>query len=125
MFFFFAVYLYNCFLLSFQAIPYCQDLDDSSDDEGPRGNSRAQGAAGAWIQTKKIWGGRTILKVFFLNPSMLDTWLYDDVKMTTASILDWAGMWNAPFYGKIPKLEETDSKKEADIRVEFTGELYS
>ena len=99
------------------------DLEDSSDDEGPQGDddSRAQGAAGAWIQTKKIWGGRTILKVYFLNPSLLDSWLYDDMKVDTANILDWAAEWNAPFY---PKFEETDSKKEADIRVEFTGELF-
>lgn len=105
-------------------MPYCMELDDSSDDEGPQGDddSREQGAAGAWIQTKKIWGSRTILTVFFLNPSMLDTWMCGKMPMNTANVLAWAGVWNTPMYDKIPKFEEIDSRDEADIRVEFTGE---
>lgn len=54
---------------------------------------------------------------------MLETWLCDDKKISTATILAWAAEWNTPLYDVIPKFKETDSRDDADIRVEFTGEL--
>ena len=87
--------------------------------------SRPGGAAGAWMQTGKMWGKRDeTLKIHFLNPDVLedDKWMCGEGQMNVDNILAWARRWNNVAFPDIPKFEPTDSAKKAHIRVYFGGE---
>lgn len=99
------------------------EIEEEEEPVQVEGDGRQEGAAGAWIQTKKIWGSREVLKVYFLNPSVLESWICGKQAMNTATIMAWAAKWNHPFFEKIPKFQEVDSSDNADIRVEFTGKV--
>ncbi len=68
-----------------------------------------QGAAAAYVRTQKLWKGREVLKVHFLNPSVLESWK------------------SGHGFSKksIPEFIVTESAKKADIRVLFLGMLTS
>ncbi len=61
----------------------------------------------------KIWAGRELLKVTFLNPYVLHTW-----GITRDDILDWAKVWDVG-NEKVPTF--ICSKTKGDIRVKLSG----
>ena len=62
----------------------------------------------------KIWKGREVLLVYFLNPELLQR----HGRLNVNKVLDWAKKWSV---GDIPKFERTISPESADITVEFGG----
>ena len=64
----------------------------------------------------KIWAGRELLKVTFLNPEVLHTW-----GITTNNILDWAKVWDVG-NEKVPRFTQVPKPARADIRVLLSGE---
>ncbi len=59
-----------------------------------------------------------MLNVFFMNPNVLKEWANGT---TIGTIMAWASSWNSPIYKHIPRFEETNDVKTADIRVMFSG----
>ncbi len=87
-----------------------------------------QGAAAAYVRTQKLWKGREVLKVHFLNPSVLESWKsghgFSKKSMSISMVLEWANdAWNQ--CDAIPEFIVTESAKKADIRVLFLGMLTS
>ena len=80
------------------------------------------GAAAACIVKEKVWKGRQVLRVFFMNPEVLEGWKCGRKKMTTEMIMEWAGVWQqrAP---SAPQFTVTERVDKADIRVKFSGSL--
>ena len=76
------------------------------------------GAAGALVSTDKLWRGRNLLKVYFLNPHILGR----DGRLSVSTILACAQQWNSRAFSDVPNFERTDSTWNADIRVYFGGE---
>ena len=78
------------------------------------------GAAAACIVKSKVWEGRQVLRVYFMNPEVLEGWKCEGKKkLTTEMILEWAGVWEqAP---SAPQLTVTRRMDKADIRVKFSG----
>ena len=69
----------------------------------------------------KVWKGRQVLKVYFMNPEVLEGWKCEGKKMTTEMIMEWANAWEqAP---SAPQFKATSNVKIADIRVKFSGSL--
>lgn len=67
----------------------------------------------------KIWKGRKVLRVHFMNPEVLDGW---ENGTSVANIMAWANSsWNSTFYEHIPRFEATKDMKIADIRVFFSS----
>ena len=93
------------------------------EEEIDAGCSGTPGAAAAYVSTQKLWKGREILKVHFLNPSVLKSWTSgrgrSEVSMSTSMVLEWANVWNQ--CDAIPEFVEIDTAKRADIRVMFSG----
>ena len=69
-------------------------------------------------QEPKIWTGRSVLKVYFMNPEILEEWANGT---RIDNIMTWASSWNSPLYDQIPRFEETKDDLTADIRVRFSG----
>lgn len=89
-------------------------MSDSEDD------------ADGWAVTSKVWKDRCELRVYFLDPEILqdDEWKvgYCDSPprpMTINHILNWAGEWNK-HEGGVPKFVKAESAEESDIRVSFS-----
>ncbi|XP_064383861.1 uncharacterized protein LOC135332882 isoform X2 [Halichondria panicea] len=59
----------------------------------------------------KIWAGRELLKVTFLNPDVLNSW-----GLTRDNILDWAKVWDVG-NEKVPTFKQVPKASRADIRV--------
>ena len=60
-----------------------------------------------------------MVKVFFMNPEVLEGWKCEGKEITTEMIMEWAGVWQqAP---SAPQFEVTTNVKKADIRVKFSG----
>ena len=77
------------------------------------------GAAAALIVKSKVWEGRQVLRVYFMNPKVLEGWKCEGKKMTTDMIMEWAGAWEqAP---SAPQFEVTPKVDKADVRVKFSG----
>ncbi len=70
----------------------------------------------------KIWKGRKVLKVYFMNAETLDQWGEEEI-LSTSTIMSWASAWNSPILPKIPRFEETKNITKADIRVKFSGNV--
>ncbi len=68
----------------------------------------------------RIWHGRSVLKVYFMNPEKLVEW---KCETSIGTIMSWASTWTSPHYPQIPRFEETEDTKKADIRVKFSGDL--
>ena len=64
----------------------------------------------------KVWAGRQVLRVFFLNPEVLRNW-----GLTTEVILDWAAAWQRHDDERIPIFQKNFAARKADIRVGFSG----
>ena len=67
-------------------------------------------------QQPKIWAGRSVLKVYFMNPKILEEWANGT---RIANIMTWAS--SSPLYDQIPRFEETNNDLTVDIRVMFSG----
>lgn len=80
--------------------------------------SRPQETAGAYVAKTKIWRGRDVLKVYFMNPDYLSQGTYP---LTLATVVSWAKTWSTSLVPNIPKFEQTDSVENADIKVKFGG----
>ena len=102
--------------------PECEVCSDSDDDTS--GEDIPEGAAGAWIQTSKMWRTRDQLKVHFLNPNALEGWKIGRAPMNVDNILAWAAEWNSALVPDIPTFVKTDSARMADVRVSFTRKLH-
>ncbi len=66
----------------------------------------------------KIWAGRELLKVTFLNPDVLNSW-----GLTRDNILDWAKVWDVG-NEKVPTFKQVPKASRADIRVLLSGNSY-
>lgn len=74
-----------------------------------------------WFETEymyrsRIWKGREVLKVVFLNPEVLSQW-----GLTIGTVLDWANLWNADHRNKVPVFAQASNLRRADIRVMCSG----
>ena len=73
----------------------------------------------ACVVKEKLWKNRQVLKVYFVNPEVLEGWKCEGKKMTTDMILKWAGAWEqAP---SAPQFKVTERVAKADVRVKFSG----
>ena len=68
----------------------------------------------------KVWAGRQVLRVFFLNPDFVTRW-----GLTKDTIMEWAAVWHQSDDDLIPLFQENTVAKKADIRVKFSGTMYS
>ena len=73
----------------------------------------------ACVVKEKLWKGRQVLKVFFMNPEVLEGWKCEGKKMTTEKIMEWAGAWKEA--SPAPEFTGTQRVDRADIRVKFSG----
>lgn len=87
-------------------IQYCMKSVSAGDET----DMTSQSVAGL---PTKMWKGREVLLVYFLNPEYL---VHSSVNVN--KVLDWAKKWSV---GDIPKFERADSPEVADITVEFGG----
>ena len=63
-----------------------------------------------------------MLRVYFMNPEVLEEWKCEGKEMTTEMIMEWAGAWEkAP---SAPQFTATSRVQRADIRVKFSGNSY-
>ena len=69
-----------------------------------------------YMYRDKVWAGRQVLRVFFLNPEALRSW-----GLTTEIILDWAAVWQQQEDEKIPIFQKCFAARKVDIRVGFSG----
>ena len=75
------------------------------------------GAGAAVVCTGVIWAGRQSLRVFVLNPEVLERW-----RLTIDTILEWAnGNKDHKAWSDVMLFEETKKIDKADIRVKFSG----
>ena len=75
--------------------------------------------AAACVAKEKLWKGRQVLKVYFMNSDALKGWESGKKNMTTETIMEWAGTWEkAP---SAPQFTVTTRVDSADIRVKFSG----
>ncbi|XP_064383884.1 uncharacterized protein LOC135332900 [Halichondria panicea] len=90
--------------------PECEPLPLQAETEHHDG-------AAAVVQCEKVWQ-REILKVYFMNPPVLDSWR---IGVTTQQILDWANeAWRKdPMNSNIPEFNLCEVLNKADIRVKF------
>lgn len=63
----------------------------------------------------KMWKGREVLFVYFLNPELLLG------RLNVNKVMDWAKKWSE---SDIPKFERTNSSGDADITVEFGSKSW-
>ncbi len=75
---------------------------------------------GAAVYTRCVWDVE-LLKVFVMNPEVLDHWSYKQSKITVATILEWANSWNPNRKDAIPIFAEEQSVKRAHIRIKLSG----
>jgi len=109
-------------------VPYCSagpcdNSDDSLKAVVNDNSERPAGAANAYVIASKLWIGRTALKVYFMNPSELESWKVGKHPMNPDNIIGWAQEWNTALAKNIPRFEREDSMAEADIRVRFGSKL--
>ena len=76
-------------------------------------------AASACIVKSKVWEGRQVLRVFFMNPEVLRGWKYRGREITTEMIMEWASVWEQA--SSAPQFTVTPRVGKADIRVKFSG----
>ena len=79
------------------------------------------GAGHAYIVQERLWKGRQVLRVFFMNPEVLEGWKCGRKKMTTEMIMEWVGVWQQA--SSAPQFTVTTNDTKADIRVKFSGNL--
>ena len=63
--------------------------------------------AKASVVREKLRKGRQVLKVFFMNPEVLEGWKCEGKEMTTEKIKEWAGAWKKA--SPPPEFTETES----------------
>ncbi len=108
-----CLYSAICFSIQFCSTgPECEPLPLQAETEHHDG-------AAAVIKCEKVWQ-REILKVYFMNPPVLDSWR---IGVTTQQILDWANeAWRKdPMNSNIPEFNLCEVLNKADIRVKFAG----
>ena len=69
-----------------------------------------------YMYRDKVWAGRQVLRVFFLNSGVLTGWGLD-----VDTILEWAAVWRQTDDDRIPLFQKCTTSKKADIRVMFSG----
>lgn len=108
------------FQVPFCTGPECEDYSDSGDETA--GDDIPEGAAGAWVQTSKMWRTRDQLKVHFLNPEALEGWKIGNAPMNVDNILAWAAEWSSALAPEIPTFVRKDTARNSDVRVSFKCE---
>ncbi len=74
------------------------------------------------VHRVKIWIGHEKLKVYFLNPDVVDNWMHKGVPINVTNIMGWAQMWNPSMELPIPVFDMTViNDGRAQIRVKFSG----
>ena len=73
----------------------------------------------------KIWRGRQVLSVFFMNEELIykQKWTvkeYYTKQLTVEKIMEWAGVWNSIDVHSVPDFE-TVAFHQADIRIKFSS----
>lgn len=68
-----------------------------------------------YMYRSKVWSEREILRVYFHNTELLTKW-----GLSIAMIMDWVRVWDIND-DEIPVFIVTESEREADIRVHFSG----
>ncbi len=105
-------------------VSYCtQPLSDPPDLLAITSQVSDDGYSGGHASHTKLWVGRDVLWVYFMNPKRLvkESWMCGKELLNVQNIMDWAGAWNSPTHPNIPKFKKTDDQDKADIRVEFIG----
>ena len=76
---------------------------------------------GATFAMGKLWSGRDILKVYFMDEDLVNQWRVRNESLSIALILEWANLWKYRC-DTVPRFiwERTDIMK-SDIRVKFSG----
>ena len=84
------------------------------------------GAAAPHISKGKVWKGRKLLKVYFMNPDDIDDWGWKcrGEPMNINTIFAWARVWNFVGFKEIPTFEFVEIASQADIRVKFSSEHF-
>ena len=72
----------------------------------------------------KIWKGKQVLTVFFMNEELLyeQEWKssFTEQQLTVELIMKWAGVWNSSDLHSVPKFEMVPFEQ-ADIRIKFSS----
>ena len=109
--------------ISMQVIPFCCGGTVIPSFDPLHGSDQDHSAVFA---RSKIWKGRQVLTVSFLNKEFIDEHGGSSV-LTVQSIMDWAGVWNSCVSPEdnIPKFEMASfQNSKADIRIKFSSENY-
>ena len=110
--------LYSAICFSIQNICFCS-TGPECEPLPPQAETEHHDGAAAVVQCELIWKEREILKVYFMNPPVLDSW---GIGVTTQQILDWANeAWRKDPNSKVPKFELCGTSRRADVRVKFAG----
>ena len=75
--------------------------------------------SGAAAVKSKVWAGRQVLRVYFMNPEVLEGWKCEGKRMTPEMVMKWAGAWQQA--SSAPQFTVTSRVQRADIRVKFSG----
>ena len=118
--------------------PICMSAPIIKKSPGVEGGA-LEGGSSAYANPEKIWKGRDSLKVYFMNPELLDgeytpegesksvelaPWKCRGHIMNINNIISWARIWNTSFFkDTIPYLQVTELMHKADIRVKFVSKL--
>ena len=112
------MYLYSAICFSIQNICFCS-TGPECEPLPPQAETEHHDGAAAVVQCELIWKEREILKVYFMNPPVLDSW---GIGVTTQQILDWANeAWSKDPDSKVPKFKLYETSRRADVRVKFAG----
>ena len=95
------------------------------DTEEPGDSDSGQGVSAGFALKTNLWVGRDRLKVYFLNPEVLKSWMCGKEPLNVRNILDWAGTWKVDKGDSVPDFQRTDRQEGADIRVKFQGMLQN
>ena len=117
--------LYSFLGYKIQVIRFCYEAPLPAIDAAD-GSVHSPLAASAYVVKEKIWAGRQVLNVIFLNGEFIsdNRWRCGAAMLTLQNIMDWARVWNSPLVDSIPKLKMIEIQKagsKADIRVKFSS----
>ena len=106
------------------AIPYC-----FGSPVGPitdQSHSLDHNLLAAGVRSK-IWRGRQVLTVFFVNEEFIyeQKWKsFPGKQLTVEQIMEWAGTWNSSDFQSVLKFEMVPFQQ-ADIRIKFSSKYQT
>ena len=106
------------------AVPYCYGPPVGLTTDQSHSLDHNLLAAGAG---SKIWRGRQVLTVFFMNEEFIyeEKWKSSrGYQLTVEQIMGWAGTWNLSDFHSVPKFEMVPFQQ-ADFRIKFSSKYQT